>query len=183
LSVLGNEGLIRKVPGGGGGSFVQPVDHYSLGEVLRESMHNLLKLGTVSFEEVAMVRQYLEVPSAVLAAANRTDADVAELRNIVRQEKTRTVDDPSVPELDAQFHTAIARVSGNRVLASLVYALHRETEPVSYLDLSPEVGRKTVAQHQKIINAIIDMDSAAAEASIIAHLTYLRKHIKAKFNT
>jgi DNA-binding GntR family transcriptional regulator len=65
------------------------------------------------------------------------------------------------------------------VLASLVYALHRESEPVSYLDLSPEVGRKTVSQHQRIVKAIADGDSTAAEAAIIEHLTYLRKHIRA----
>jgi DNA-binding FadR family transcriptional regulator len=142
-------------------------------------MHNLVRLGSITFGEIAMVRQYLEVPSAALAAVNRTEEDVAELRQILQEEKTRSVQDSAIPELDAQFHTAIARVSGNRVLASLVYALHRESEPVSYLDLSPEVGRKTVAQHQKIVKAIADGDSAAAEAAITAHLTYLRKHIKA----
>jgi GntR family transcriptional regulator, transcriptional repressor for pyruvate dehydrogenase complex len=161
LSALETQGLIRKVPGAGGGSFVQAVNHESLGVTLRESMHNLVRLGSLSFDEVAMVRQFLE------------------LRKIVAEQKTRSVDDPAVPELDAQFHTAIARMSGNRVLASLVYALHRESEPVSYLDLSPEVGRKTVSQHQRIVKAIADGDAAAAEDAITEHLTYLRKHIKA----
>jgi DNA-binding FadR family transcriptional regulator len=179
LSALETQGLIRKVPGAGGGSFVQAVNHESLGVTLRESMHNLVRLGSLTFDEVAMVRQFLEVPSAALAAVNRTEADVAELREIVAEQKSRSVDDPSVPELDARFHTAIARMSGNRVLASLVYALHRESEPVSYLDLSPEVGRKTVLQHQRIVKAIAAGDSAAAEAAITEHLTYLRKHIKA----
>jgi DNA-binding FadR family transcriptional regulator len=179
LSALETQGLIRKVPGAGGGSFVQAVNHESLGVTLRESMHNLVRLGSLSFDEVAMVRQFLEVPSAALAAVSRTEEDVAELRKIVAEQKTRSVDDPAVPELDAQFHTAIARMSGNRVLASLVYALHRESEPVSYLDLSPEVGRKTVSQHQRIVKAIADRDSAAAEDAITEHLTYLRKHIKA----
>jgi DNA-binding GntR family transcriptional regulator len=44
------------------------------------------------------------------------------------------------------------------------------------------VGRKTVSQHQKIVKAIADGDSAAAEAAITEHLTYLRTHIKAAAN-
>ncbi|MEE3853009.1 FCD domain-containing protein [Gordonia sp. LSe1-13] len=179
LSALESQGLIRKTPGAGGGSFVQTVDHHSLGEVVQESMHNLIRLGTLNFDEVAAVRQLLEVPSAALAAANRTADDVAELRAIVEKQKRLSVDSDEVPQLDAQFHTAIARMSGNRVLASLVYALHSESEPVSYLDLSPDVGRETVVQHQRIVHEIEAGNAQAAEEAIAAHLTYLRAHIKA----
>lgn len=179
LSVLQSQGLIRKAPGAGGGSFVQAVDHKALGEVVGESMHNLLQLGSVTFDEVSMVREYLEIPSAVLAAGHRSPEDVEELRQIVREQVTRSVEDPEIAQLDAQFHTAIARMSGNRILAALVYALHRESEPVHYLDLSPEVGRETVAQHQSIVQAIADADPAAAESAIRTHLGYLREHINA----
>jgi DNA-binding GntR family transcriptional regulator len=41
------------------------------------------------------------------------------------------------------------------------------------------VGRKTVLQHQRIVKAIAARDSAAAQAAITEHLTYLRGHIKA----
>lgn len=179
LSALETQGLIRKVPGAGGGSFVQAIDHNSLGDVVRDSMHNLMRLGSVTFDEVSKVRQYLEGPSAALAAGHRTAEDIEELKEIVRQQKTRSVDDPDVASLDAQFHTTIARISGNRILASLVYALHLETEPVSYLELSPEVGRKTVSQHQAIVKAIEAGDAEAASAASDVHLAYLREHIKA----
>ncbi|QSE92982.1 FadR family transcriptional regulator [Rhodococcus pseudokoreensis] len=178
LSALETQGLIRKVPGAGGGSFVQAVDHTALGEVVQESMHNLLRLGSVSFNEVAMARQHLEIPVAVLAAQNRTDADVEELRAIQAEMKRRTVDDPMIPELDAQFHITIARMSGNRILASLVYALHHESEPVGHLDLSPKLGRDTYAQHQRIVKAIANQDPEAAERAVTEHLSYLRDHIR-----
>lgn len=55
--------------------------------------------------------------------------------------KSASVSDPSIPELDREFHVGIARASGNRVLSACVSALHHATEPVHYLDLSPEVGR------------------------------------------
>ncbi|RNL62817.1 FadR family transcriptional regulator [Nocardioides marmoriginsengisoli] len=179
LTALQSQGLIRKLPGAGGGSFVQAVDHHALGEIVQTSVHNLLQLGSVSFDEVSMVRQHLEVPAAVLAAARRTDDDVAELRRILKEQRIRSVDDPDVPGLDAEFHIAIAQISGNRVLAALVYAVHRESEPVSYLELSAEVGRETYLQHEAIVDAIAAGDAAAAEAAITAHLSYLRAHIKA----
>lgn len=177
LSALVSQGLISKVPGAGGGSFVQTVDHKALGEVVQESMHNLLSLGSVSFDEVAMARQFLEVPAAEQAARHRTDEDVEELHAIINEQKVRSVDDPAIAELDARFHVAVARMSGNRILASLVYALHRESEPVVYLDLSPGVGRETFKQHQRIVAAIEKQDPEAAREAIVEHLTYLREHL------
>jgi GntR family transcriptional repressor for pyruvate dehydrogenase complex len=178
LRSLTAEGLIRKTPGAGGGSFVCSVDHHSLGILVQESLHNLLQMGTLAFDEVAMVRQYLEVPSARLAAENRRDEHLDLMRSILEREKRATVDDPVVPALDAELHAAIADASGNRVLASFVLALHQETEPVHYLELSPEVGRETVTQHQRIVSAIDEQSPDDAEVAIVAHLTYLRRHIR-----
>ncbi|TNC29452.1 FadR/GntR family transcriptional regulator [Amycolatopsis alkalitolerans] len=177
LRALSTQNLIDKQPGAGGGSFVRSVNHEALGTQLQESLHHLLSLGSVDANEVAMVRQYLEVPSTRLAAEHRTDEDLQTLREIVNRQRTISVDDPDVPDLDQRFHAAIAKASGNRVLASFVHALHRETEPVHYLDLSPKVGTQSVRQHQQIIKAIEGRDPDAAEEAIIAHLTYLREHL------
>ncbi|MEZ7005930.1 FadR/GntR family transcriptional regulator [Streptomyces sp. AD55] len=177
LRSLVSQKLIDKTPGVGGGSFVRSIDHQSLGTLLQESLHNLLQLGSLRVEEVAMLRQYLEVPAARLAARHRSDEDLAKLQDIVERQKTISVDDPDVPDLDARFHAAIAKASGNRLLASFVHALHRETEPVHYLDLSPQVGRATVRQHQKIVKAIAAADPDAAEEAVNEHLMYLREHV------
>lgn len=179
LRVLSAQQLIRKVPGARGGSFVQSVDYKSLGAVMSDAVENLLTLGTIRFDEVADVRQYLEVPSVRLAARNRSDAQLEKLKDIVRRQKRASVDDPDIPDLDRQFHTLIAQASDNRVLSALVGALHHATEPVHYLDLSPDVGRETVIQHQAIVRAIADQDPDAAEAAVIEHLTYLQRHISA----
>ncbi len=179
LRSLSTQNLIATTPGAGGGSFVRDVNHSSLREVLGDSVHNLLALGSIEFEEVAIVRQHLEVPSVRLAAVHRTDEDLRELRAIVDLQRSISVEDPRVPTLDEQFHATIARASGNRVLASFVCALHLETEPVHYLDLSPEVGQATVRQHQRIVRAIADRDADAGERSMAEHLTYLREHLLA----
>jgi GntR family transcriptional repressor for pyruvate dehydrogenase complex len=179
LRVLATQNLVTKVPGAGGGNFVQSVDYHSLGTVVIESFDNLLTLGSIEFDEVAEVRQQLEVPSVRLAAVNRTDEDVRVLTEIVEKQKHASVDDPEIPDLDRQFHTVIAQASGNRVLASFVSALHHATEPVHYLNLSPDVGRETVKQHQAILRAIEAQDPDAAAEAIVNHLTYLQRHIAA----
>ncbi len=173
--------LIHKVPGSRGGNFVQAVDHHSLRTDLANSMRNLLTLGSIDFTEVAEVRQHLEVPSVRLAAKHRTEEHLNLLNEIVKRQKAAAVDDPEVPQLDAAFHSTIAEASGNRVLASFVSALHQETEPVHYLELSKEVGRRTVLQHLAILNAITEQDPDAAESAIVDHLTYLRAQLAPRF--
>jgi GntR family transcriptional regulator, transcriptional repressor for pyruvate dehydrogenase complex len=80
LRSLAAAGLIFKVPGASGGSFVQGIDYRSLGGVLGESIVNTLRLGTLEYDEVSQVRRLLEVPAAALAAENRTEEDIEQLR-------------------------------------------------------------------------------------------------------
>jgi GntR family transcriptional regulator, transcriptional repressor for pyruvate dehydrogenase complex len=177
LRALTAEGLIVKTPGIKGGSFVQSVDYQSLGIIVQDSVNKQLRVGALQANEVAMVRQYLEVPAARLAAAHRDNQHLKTLTETVRRQKSISVESPEVPELDAKFHATIAAASGNRLLSAFVYAMHRETEPVHYLELSPEVGLETVRQHQKILKAINAQDPDAAEKAMIEHLSYLRAHL------
>ncbi|GAA5149526.1 FadR/GntR family transcriptional regulator [Pseudonocardia eucalypti] len=177
LRSLCAEGLITKSPGVRGGSFVKQVDHQSLGSTLAESLQVRLQLGTLRADEVAMVRQYLEVPAARLAAANRSARNLAALREVVAREKTIEADDPEVSELDARFHSTIAAASGNRAIAAFVHALHAATEPVGDLDLSPEAAQQTVRQHQAILAAIDAGDPDEAETAMVEHLSFRREHL------
>jgi len=175
LRSLAAAGLIFKVPGASGGSFVQVIDYRSLSGVLGDSIVNTLRLGTVEYDEVAQVRYLLEVPSAKLAAANRTEEDVETLQIIVDRQKEITFDHPDLPRLDIDFHSAIGDASGNRVLASFVTALHQAIRPVLAKHLDAKAGRDTVRQHAAIVKAISENDAEAAAAAMEKHLNYLQK--------
>jgi GntR family transcriptional regulator, transcriptional repressor for pyruvate dehydrogenase complex len=175
LRSLAAAGLIFKVPGASGGSFVQVIDYRSLGGVLGDSIVNTLRLGTVEYDEVAQVRYLLEVPSAKLAAANRTEEDVEALRSIVDRQKEITFDHPDVPGLDIDFHSAIGDASGNRVLASFVTALHRAIRPVLAKHLDDKAGRDTARQHAAIVKAISEGNAQAAAGAMEKHLNYLQR--------
>jgi GntR family transcriptional regulator, transcriptional repressor for pyruvate dehydrogenase complex len=178
LRTLASEGLIRKVPGAGGGSFVETVDNESLGSWLSESMNTILRLGSISYDEVAQTRRMLELPAAGQAALNHSKEDLAQVEEVIAQEKAVTVEDPSVSDLDVDFHTAVADASKNRVLSAFVSALHRVTEPVSYIQLSADAGRETVRQHLEVLEAIRSGDSTAATAAMERHLDYVESLVR-----
>lgn len=173
LRSLASAGLIDKVPGATGGSFVRELDATRFGQQLAESINLLLQVGSASRPEVASVREMLEVPSCRLAATNRTEEQLAGLYEIIDQQSARQVSDPDVPDLDVDFHGAIAAATGNRILFALVRALHAVNLPVRHLALDERSGRDTVKQHLEIVRAIERQDPDAAEAAIRGHLSYL----------
>lgn len=173
LRSLAESGFISTSPGASGGSFVEGIDHHALSTRFGDSVETIMRLGTLSFEEVAAVRLLLEVPSAGLAARNRTDAHLTELERVIQAEKETTSSDPAVAELNASFHRVIAEASGNRLLGALISALHGVTHPLAYIDTSPEVGRQSVIDHIRIVKAIREQDEDAATTAMEEHLRYL----------
>lgn len=176
LRTLVADGLVQKVPGAGGGSFIRSLNHESFSEELGQDLENLLRVGSFGYQEASQVRRFLEVPSVRLAAQNRTEEHLETLRQVIAEEKVISHDDPAVADLDVRFHSAISQASGNRVVAAFVGALHQVAHPVEHLHLDAEVGRRTFRQHVAIVRAIESGDPGAAEQAMLTHLDYLEKH-------
>jgi len=176
LRSLVSIGLIDKVPGAMGGSFVRSVDHEALGKTLRESVDNTLQLGQINLGEVVAVRTVLEIPCAQLAARHRTSEHLDQMRKVIDYQREADLDDERVPQMDLLLHRTIGEASRNRVLLAFVTALHTIGKPVQFLELSPEVGRETVRQHLAILGAIEQQDEAAAGEAMRRHLVYLAEH-------
>lgn len=176
LRSLAENGLITKSPGSQGGSFVDFVDHHALSGLVSDRLASTLRLGSITYEEVAEFRDLLEIPSARLAAKERREEHLEALHDIIEQEKNITVDDPKVPQLNAQFHSSLAEASGNRLLAAFVAALHSVAHPLAFIDTSPEVGRQAVRHHIAIYSAVNDRSPETAAEAMQQHLEYLRKH-------
>lgn len=173
LRSLATDGLVRKVPGATGGSFVMAIDHVALGGQIRDSVETILRLGTVTIRELLQVRRFLEVPAARLAAAERTDAQLRSLRDCVDRVKRLPLDDPRIDRIDVEFHSLVSEASQNRMLSAFVSALHEVTHPVRYLEFSEEAGRETVLQHIAIVRAIEEQDGDGAASAMQAHLDFL----------
>lgn len=173
LSGLVSSGLIRKIPGVAGGSFVNSVTPDSLSHQLTESMDTILKLGALGLGELNQVRNVLEVPAARWAAEYRTDDHLDQLRDVVEKQRTTTIDDPDIPDYDLAFHSTVGQASGNRLLSSFIDAVHETAHPVQFLRVTPEVGRETVKQHMGILKALEKGDREGAAKAMDAHLQYV----------
>jgi len=177
LRSLAEAGLITKVPGMKGGSFVEYVDHHSLSQLVSQRMSSVLDLGSITHEEVADFRNLLEVPCARWAARNRTDEDLEVVHDIIDREKVAEVDDPEIPLLNAEFHSAIAAATQNRVLAAFVAALHRVAQPLVFIHTDEEMGRQSVRHHIELFAAIKQQDEQAAAEVMSRHLEFLGEHV------
>ena len=176
LGALVAAGLIRKIPGVAGGSFVNSVTPDSLSAMLRESMDTIVRLGSLDIDELTSMRRVLEVPAASWAARNRQEHQVATLQEIVERQRTTTIDDPDIIVYDRDFHVTISQASGNRLLSAFVSAIHETTRPARFLGVTPEVGRQTVKQHMAILGAIRDGSPGAAADAMDEHLEYVQRY-------
>jgi DNA-binding FadR family transcriptional regulator len=182
LRVLASEGLIAKVPGAGGGSFVQSIDHDSLKSLLSGSLETIMKFGSVSFDEVNDVRRMLEVPAARLAAENRTEEQAAELRRLIKRQEemfaeSRDDRDPELYELGQSIYSLVAEASGNRLLASFVSALSQVTVPVYMRELRPDEAEAARDRSRSLVDAIDRKDSLSAEAAMSAQLEPMQHRV------
>src|SRR5918995_2494214 len=60
LGALVSAGLIRKIPGVAGGSFVNTVTPDSLSQMLMQSMDTIVRIGALDIAEITEVRRVLE---------------------------------------------------------------------------------------------------------------------------
>ena len=129
-----------------------------------------LLLGRYSPAHVREVRRCIEIPAARLSAERRTDHDVGEIATILAR-----MDDADNParrnQLDASFHIAVARSSGNPLIVKLVEDLRSVLEEHSLAAARAPYRRRAAAEeHRAIYDAIVDRDPDAAAAAMEAHL-------------
>lgn len=129
-----------------------------------------LLLGRYSPAHVREVRRCIEIPAARLAAERRGDRDVGEIAAILAR-----MDDADNParrnQLDASFHIAIARSSGNPLIVKLVEDMRSVLEEHSLAAARKPYRRRAASEeHRAIYDAIVDRDPDAAAAAMEAHL-------------
>ncbi|MEU6696359.1 FCD domain-containing protein [Pseudonocardia sp. NPDC046786] len=131
--------------------------------------------------EVLEVRRTLEVEAARLAAARRTDEDLALLRRSLADRDvaveavaaaTRSGTEPGTPEVeraaraDTDFHLAVVRCSGNSLLVELYRGVVEAVAGSVVTTMPSTVGTDDDVSHTGIVEAIEagDVERAAREA-------------------
>jgi DNA-binding FadR family transcriptional regulator len=132
--------------------------------------------------EVLQVRRTLEVEGARLAAAERTDGDVAELRALLARREVELQEGrwQDFARTDAEFHCAVVRSGHNGLLTELYRGL---TEVITAsvaatssitpgADHVPEIG------HEGLADAIADRDADRAAAEACGFLDELLERVE-----
>lgn len=131
-------------------------------------------------EHLTQLRRMIEVGAAGLAAAHRTQEDLARLEQCLDDydKAADTGDIDVIVQRDLDFHRQILVASTNPLLAPVMAALeHAARRSRRITSEQPEVRRRARKHHRAILAAISDGDPARAKDAMRAHMTQTAKDL------
>ncbi|CAD2254710.1 FadR/GntR family transcriptional regulator [Xanthomonas arboricola pv. juglandis] len=135
-------------------------------------------LPDVSAFELTAARAVIEAEAAALAASHITDAELDELNGMIQALSAPGLSDAAAADYDRAFHLAIARISGNPVVAhcvQLIWRMRNELPRVRevYARVCHDDGATRVDEHTAILQALQQRDSVAARTAMRNHFQRL----------
>lgn len=164
LRMLESHQIIRQ---SSSGSYVVGEKHVAM----VAAMEVLLSLGQASLRDLHQLRRLLEIEASGLAALNRTDEDLSEMRSAQRHMINARGDKEKFLDADLNFHVALARASGNGALAASVMgvrAIWRQMLINQDIDQN-----EAIAHHMLILEAVISHDVERARSEVANHMDWI----------
>ncbi|WP_284619522.1 GntR family transcriptional regulator [Aquabacterium humicola] len=129
--------------------------------------------------QVYEVRAMLEAAAVRQLCARITDAQIAELRVHLRQERDAIgrTDVPGRTRLLADFHVVLARMLGNEVLAQLLADLLSRSSLISLMYQSSHSAEASQDEHVAIVDALERRDARAAVRLMEQHLHSVERNL------
>jgi GntR family transcriptional regulator, transcriptional repressor for pyruvate dehydrogenase complex len=128
----------------------------------------------LSAAEVAQsveLRSVLENEAMRLACLRRTQSDLKDLQQILRDSAAAIARGETLADLDAQFHKAIVAATKNDVLLRFInvfYRMSRKRREI-YFD-APQQSKRSHAQHLQLYGAIEAQDATLGQQILRRHL-------------
>lgn len=144
--------------------------------VCERNIKNNGQLPEVSAFEVTEARLLFESEAAALAARNISDEDLERLEQLVDQMASQ--DGQVSSDADKQFHTLIARASGNKAIVHTIESLWRMREELpevkaTYDSVCTTDSLYLMREHQQICDALLARDPEAARSAMREHFQRL----------
>lgn len=174
---LAAEGLVEARQGKG--LFVSDTARYQAFQITRDEVENLSDV-----IQLLELRLCVETEMAALAAERRSEVDVMSMRQQLKILAASAVGLEDSVKADVEFHSVIARASKNAYYAKLIDFLGvRLVPPRSlYLRQGQAYGGDSYkavisAEHEAILEAIIDRDPELARIAARTHMSgSLKRH-------
>jgi GntR family transcriptional regulator, rspAB operon transcriptional repressor len=125
------------------------------------------------FAEGALIRRVLESASIRRAAERITARELDALHDIHEVHRRAVERDDSVEAIrqDNKFHAAVGAAAQLPKVLQLIELVRAPIDRVRYVTArEPEEGAMTLAQHQRVLDALMAHDADAAEQALLAHL-------------
>ena len=169
-------GIVKSVPGGGN-YITDRLDTWLIGP-----LSLMFRLNNGYLKQNQQLRAALERETAILAARNCTLLDAAELRMILAR-LDAAAQESDRGELDKQLHQKIAQMADNPMLYSVLTAADQLTESIisgtrNYIMQKKQSAREVDEQHQRLVEAIIAGDTAAAQSCMSEHMETIEKYME-----
>lgn len=153
LRVLEAMGLLEIRKGVGGGAFVAEVD-------MRTTIHSVINFchfQPLSIRDITMLRYFIEPKAAMLAARERTEEDIQNLRRIIQQTYKSEV------EKEIGFHCYLGRITKNPLLILIIDFIDNILKTLkSRLNLDKKFFLLVENHHKFILECVLQKDPQAA---------------------
>ncbi|MEO7851586.1 MAG: GntR family transcriptional regulator [Rubrivivax sp.] len=136
-----------------------------------------------SIEEARQVfemRNMLETAMVRQLCARVTDAQVAQLRAHLREERQSVThgDVALRTRLLAEFHVILAQLLGNHVLAEALRDLLNRSQLISLMFQSSHSADESQREHEQVVDAIERRDARAATRLMESHINSVERNLK-----
>lgn len=122
-------------------------------------------------------RMLIEPTIAAWAARNATAEEIAELTYLCGEVDELILAGKPHMAKDQEFHTRIARCSGNLIMPKLLPIIHGSIS-LFIMETGGQLKKETMRTHRAILNAIRAHDSSAASDAMYLHLVYNRDRLR-----
>jgi GntR family transcriptional repressor for pyruvate dehydrogenase complex len=168
LRILEVQGLLDIRAGRGGGAFVRQPGS----DAVVSSVELLVRGRQVRLGALLETREAIEPSCAALAAARRTEADLALLGELNQEIDAAREDLSRFLALNVRWHVAVADASQNELLSAFMHSLSRtlysSTENAEFVDA--DVRDTAIRAHRSVTQAIRAGDSPAARRRMQRHV-------------
>jgi DNA-binding FadR family transcriptional regulator len=172
---LEQSGFLQIKKGAGGGFFIRELDFTPV----RNSLHDLVRLGRASLLHVTEARLIVEAEAAGLAAVRSTPEDTDRLEAAIESFRHRLDEGAAPDSRDLQFHVCIAEASKNPIILVMIRSLMEILfQSISSYSLDRGRSEMIVTQHREILESIRARDPEKARALMIEHVAAMRSLFK-----
>lgn len=144
---------------------------------LERLISNLLDLDRDDIQALTETRGILELHSAQLAAHRASKADIADIEKALDAFRAEVEAGRPAVEEDLLFHLAIAKSTGNPVMASLIGLMTPDIIRLHQVSRVCEQGRakQALQEHVRIFRAIADHDPKTATRAMSEHVRLIKE--------